>query len=242
MAIEKIYDEEFFINLTIDGTEYEDVEVKVTNLSKTIREQIESIIKVFELPIHDTCSAPVQYLLGIMDENYEEPEILEFEDESGRELTILDYGIKSGDSLHLLTVPAYACPVPTEMEKEFDDEDFIIYLTIDDTEYKDIEVKVSDPNKTIRDQISSIIRVFELPEMDNGGNCIQYMLGQMLDEGEEPEILEFEDEDGRECCLMDYNIQPGDSLNLISIPIAGYACPVPVKMEKEWVQHYLRNN
>ena len=42
-----------------------------------------------------------------------------------------------------------------------------------------------------------------------------------MEEGEEPEILEFEDEDGREQALIDYNIQPGDHLHLISVPIAG---------------------
>lgn len=122
------------------------------------------------------------------------------------------------------------------------EEEFVIKLTIDGTEYEDIEVKVSDPNKTIREQINSIIRVFELPRKDNGGNCIQYLLGQMLADGEEPEVLELEDEDGRDCSLLDYNIQSGDCLHLLSVPIAGYACPVPVKMEKEWVQYYLRNN
>ena len=105
--------------------------------------------------------------------------------------------------------------------EEFYDEEFIINLTIDGTSYEEVEVKVTDPNKTIRGQISSIVQVFELPKMDNGGNPIQYLLGQMLDDGEEPEILDFEDEDGREQCLMDYNIQPGDNLHLISVPIAG---------------------
>ena len=106
-------------------------------------------------------------------------------------------------------------------EEFYDDEEFIINLTIYGTSYEEVEVKVTDPNKTIRDQISSIVQVFELPKMDNGGNPIQYLLGQMLEEGDEPEILEFEDEDGREQCLMDYNVQPGDHLHLISVPIAG---------------------
>ena len=106
-------------------------------------------------------------------------------------------------------------------DQEFYDDEFIVMLTIDGTSYDEIEVKVTDPNKTIRDQINSIVQVFELPKMDNGGNPIQYLLGQMLDDGEEPEILDFEDEDGREQCLMDYNIQPGDNLHLISVPIAG---------------------
>lgn len=106
-------------------------------------------------------------------------------------------------------------------ELYFDDDEFIINLTIDGTSYEEVEVKVTDPNKTIRDQIASIVAVFELPKLDNGGNPIQYLLGQIIDNGEEPEILEFEDEDGREQALIDYNIQPGDHLHLISVPIAG---------------------
>ena len=40
-------------------------------------------------------------------------------------------------------------------------DDFIISLTIDGTSFEEVEVKVTDPNKTIRDQISSIVQVFE---------------------------------------------------------------------------------
>ena len=108
-----------------------------------------------------------------------------------------------------------------ENEDFYEDDEFIINLTIDGTAFEDVDVKVTDPNKTIRDQINSIVQVFELPKMDNGGNPIQYLLGQILEDGEEPKILEFEDEDGREQCLMDYNVQPGDRLHLISVPIAG---------------------
>jgi len=105
--------------------------------------------------------------------------------------------------------------------EEFYDEEFIIKLTIDGTAYDEVEVKVSDPQKTIRDQINSIVHVFELPKLDGGGNPIQYLLGQILNDDEEAKILDFEDEDGREQCLVDYNIQPGDHLQLISVPIAG---------------------
>ena len=105
--------------------------------------------------------------------------------------------------------------------EELYDDEFIINLTIDGTSYEEVEVKVTDPNKTSRDQISSIVSVFELPKIDNGGNPIQYLLGQILEDGGDPEILEFEDEDGREQALIDYNIQPGDHLHLISVPIAG---------------------
>ena len=106
-------------------------------------------------------------------------------------------------------------------ELYFEDDEFIINLTIDGTSYEEVEVKVTDPNKTVRDQIASIVAVFELPKLDNGGNPIQYLLGQIMDDGEEPEILEFEDEEGREQALIDYNLQPGDHLHLISVPIAG---------------------
>lgn len=108
-----------------------------------------------------------------------------------------------------------------EDEQQYYDDEFIINLTIDGTSYEEVEVKVNDPNKTIRDQVSSIVQVFELPKMDNGGNPIQYLLGQTMEDGDDPEILEFEDENGREQCLLDYNVQPGDHLHLISVPIAG---------------------
>ena len=115
----------------------------------------------------------------------------------------------------------------------YEDEDFYINLTIDGTEFEDLEVKVTDPTRALRDQIERIVSVFELPSKDNGGNCLQYILG-LTEDGEEPEILEFEDEDGREQTLIDYNIQPGDHLHLISLPLVAYACPIPKEMEEEW--------
>ena len=105
--------------------------------------------------------------------------------------------------------------------EEFFDDEFIVHLTIDGTSYEEVEVKVTDPTKTIRDQINSIVHVFELPKLDNGGNPIQYLLAQMPEDDPEPIILEFQDEDGRELCLEDYNVQPGDHLHLSSVPIAG---------------------
>lgn len=47
MANEEMLDDEFIINLTIDGTSYEEVKFKVTDPSKTIRDQIASIVQVF---------------------------------------------------------------------------------------------------------------------------------------------------------------------------------------------------
>lgn len=105
--------------------------------------------------------------------------------------------------------------------EEFMADEFIVTLTIDGTSYEAVEVKVTDPNKTIRDQINSIVQVFELPKLDGGGNPLSYLLGQFMGDDEEATILDFEDEDGRERCMSDYNIQPGDHLYLTSIPIAG---------------------
>ena len=106
-------------------------------------------------------------------------------------------------------------------ELYFEDDEFIINLTIDGTSYEEVEVKVTDPNKTVRDQIASIVAVFELPKLDNGGNPIQYLLGQIMDDGEEPEILEIPDEEGREHALKIVTSDTGYLLHLISVPIAG---------------------
>lgn len=105
--------------------------------------------------------------------------------------------------------------------EEFYEDELIINLTIAGSAYEDVEVKVSDPNKTIRDQISSIVQVFELPKVDVCGNPIEYLLGQVLEEGGEAEILEFEDEDGNEQSLMDYDIKNGDHLHLMQPALYG---------------------
>lgn len=117
-------------------------------------------------------------------------------------------------------------------KKELYNNEFIIKLTIDGTSFEDVEFKITDPNKTICEQIKKIVSIFHLPDADNQNCPISYMLGQILDEAEEPVILELEDEDGREKCLMDYNVQSGDYLHLISVP--AYACPIPMEMEREW--------
>ena len=114
-----------------------------------------------------------------------------------------------------------------ENEKYYD-EDFIIYLTIDGTSYENVEVRVTDLNRTIRDQIHSIVQVFELPKVDNGGNPVQYLLAQMPNDGEEPEILDFENEDGVEQCLLDYDVQPGDTLHIVRVPVSGRQ---PIKVQ-----------
>ena len=110
--------------------------------------------------------------------------------------------------------------------EQFISNEFIIKLTIEGTEYEEVEVNVTDTTKTIRDQIATIISVFNLPKMDNGGSPIQYFLGMTSDSADagsrdEYELLSFEDENGREQSLFDYDIQPGDHLYVVKSVIAG---------------------
>ena len=104
VSVEKFYDEDFIICLTIDGSSYEGVEMLVEDPSNTIRELINSIVQRFKLPIKDNIGNPIQYLLGQY-KDFDEPVILDFEDWDGREQSLLDYDVQTGDHLHLISVP-----------------------------------------------------------------------------------------------------------------------------------------
>lgn len=103
---------------------------------------------------------------------------------------------------------------------EHEKEDFIISLTIEYPEYDEIEVKITNPNKSIRATIDKMINVFQLPKIDRYGSQIPYVLG-IYEESEEPNILEFEDEDGNAQSLLDYDIKSGDHLVLFAVPYLG---------------------
>lgn len=126
------------------------------------------------------------------------------------------------------------------MENVSNKEDLIVNLTIEGTEYQEIEVTVSDPNKTIREQIDSIVRVFELPRNYPNGLPRQYLIGLLSENGEKSGILEFEDEDGNEQSFRDYHIKKGDHLHLIEPPL--YGCPITNDDEKEYVEEYTHKN
>lgn len=102
---EEFYDDEMIVILTIDGTSYEETEIKINDMSRTIEEQIASIIQVFELPKANASGQPISYCLGIVTENGENDEILVPQDDLGRDLTLLDYDIQPGDHLHLTSIP-----------------------------------------------------------------------------------------------------------------------------------------
>lgn len=101
------------------------------------------------------------------------------------------------------------------------DKDFIVILTIDGAECEDVEIKITDPHKSIRQLIFDIVKDLELPNTDNGGNPIMYLLGVDTCDDESGIILEFEDENGIEQSLLDYNIYNGCHLHLMALPIAG---------------------
>lgn len=98
--------------------------------------------------------------------------------------------------------------------------EFIISLTIEYPEYDEIEVKITNPNKSIRATIDKMIDVFQLPKIDRFGSQLPYVLG-IYEEFEELVVLDFEDEDGNAQSLLDYNIKSGDHLVLFVVPYLG---------------------
>ena len=101
-----------------------------------------------------------------------------------------------------------------------DESELIVYLTIKDTVFQCVEVLVSEPALTIKEQIERIMNVFDLPRHDEAGNPKQYVLGEIMKD-DEPRIFEFEGEDGREMTLMDYNVKKGTHLCLTEMPLYG---------------------
>ena len=101
------------VNLSIEGTEYEDMEVEVSDTHRTIRQQIENIIRVFDLPTNGYDGSPIEYFLSKMmiDDNEEEPFVMEFEDEDGNEMTLLDFDVKSGDHIALVRNVLYGSAI-----------------------------------------------------------------------------------------------------------------------------------
>ena len=69
--------------------------------------------------------------------------------------------------------------------------------------------------------INNIIRVFNLPMVDAGGNPHDFILGKIYEGEDDPVIFEKEDEDGNELCLLDYDVASGDHLVLIRSVLSG---------------------
>lgn len=113
------------------------------------------------------------------------------------------------------------CNIEQQDNKESpkSDKDFFVIMTIEGTSYEEVEIKITDPHKSIRRLIFDIVNALRLPHLDSGGNPILYLLSRMFEDG--PEILQFEDECGVEQTLLDYNIYSGCHLHLVAAPVAG---------------------
>lgn len=106
-------------------------------------------------------------------------------------------------------------------------ESFFIDLTIEGPSYKKVGLLIRNPNETIRDFINRIVCHYELPEKDRSGTLLRYVLGQLRG-SDEPDLLDFEDEDGLEQSLLDYDVRHGDHLLLMPVPIAGGYNPMRI--------------
>lgn len=104
MENEQINDNPFFVTLSIEGSQLEEVEVEITNLMRTINEQITRIVEELELQKMDSNGKPITYRLGQKRDDSEEI-IFQYQDEHGREQTLQDYNVKSGDRLFLISEP-----------------------------------------------------------------------------------------------------------------------------------------
>lgn len=78
----------------------------------------------------------------------------------------------------------FALPVPGFRQNSIDaaqttnsSDDFIIYLTIEGTDYENIATEISNPCASIRNLVDGIVQGFNLPKMDNGGNPCKYLIG-----------------------------------------------------------------
>jgi len=89
-------------------------------------------------------------------------------------------------------------------------------------------IRVLNPRESIKYTIEKLKeetrnypdKLWELPEMDNGGGRIKYFLGRKTANGKE-EILKEKNSSGEEQSLFDYNVQEGDLLTIIKRTIAG---------------------
>lgn len=114
--------------------------------------------------------------------------------------------------------------------KDYIGDTIYIHLSIEGTTIEGIQLSLDNPHLTIRELIEHIVQSYNLPTLDGGGNPIQYLLGQFENDSEEPDILDFEDENGQELTLTDHEIKLGANIHLIALPIAGgigYQAPPP---------------
>lgn len=207
--------DDFILTITVEETDFIDSELMIDRPNQTIKELIDQLKQICELP--NECN----YNLARKLRNVCGHELIEMIREDQYERGITDVGIKANDTVFLLKNN----PISSS------EDEFVIDLSV---EGEVTEVVVSDPHRPIREQISRIKSVFGLPEEDCGGNPILYDLYLLRDNDPDGVCLRPEDDNGCELSLLDHGIHPGDRIECV--PIAAYACPIPVEMEMLWIE------
>ena len=214
---------DLIIHLTINGTVFDEVEIQIRNPNNSVRHHINTLIQTFGLPITDESGRRLFYFLALFEENQVAPKILEPEDKDGKEISLTEHNINTGDYLLLFSIPSRTQP-SSKPNNEYEDPLFVT-LSIEGTQLEEVEVEITDPMRSISEQIKRIVETFELQKMDSNGNPITYCMGQEREDSD-PLIFDFQDEQGREQTLVDYNVKFGDKLFLITQSCA-YGGPIP---------------
>jgi len=89
-------------------------------------------------------------------------------------------------------------------------------------------IRVLNPKESIKYTIDKLKeetrnypdKLWNLTELDEGGQRIKYFLGRKAENGKE-EILKEKNAAGEEQSLFDYNVQEGDLLTIIKRTVAG---------------------
>lgn len=111
------------------------------------------------------------------------------------------------------------------MEEQQLNESFKITVTY---QGKSKAFKVVNPNQNLKLTLDNIKKLskeypddyWHLPEINNGGQRITYLLGKIASNGQK-EVFHEKNKDGELQCLSDYDIKAGDQLIIIHKVIAG---------------------
>lgn len=218
-----------YLTLPINGNSSDEVEIlskevkiQIRNPNNSVRHIINAIIHAFDLPKTDESGGCLLYFLALVVEDPAAIKILASEDKYGKEISLTEHNIKAEDHLLLFSIPSipHSSPIPDNENKD----SLFVTLSIEGSQLGEVEVEITDPMRTISEQIKRIVETFELQKMDSRGNPITYLLGKIEDS--DSITFEFQDEQGHEQTLLDYNVKFGDKLFLITQSCA-YGGPIP---------------
>lgn len=211
--------EDFILYLMIEDTGYEDVEVKISDLSLPIHQQIDSIVKVFNLP-NKKGSMYVTYILGLKD-NYD---ITVLDADS----SFLDYNIQPYD-----TIICTAVPVPN---RSIDFNVSIEYLGIKSLE---VTLVLYDTMLDAIEKILNNVPINKLLRLGSGHYiCFPNRIGfetyapLFLYQNEGMDEETFNEYVSDECTLrlIDCGITERTKLKIDFVPLTGSGVSLPIKV------------